>query len=58
MLFRALLYVNVLGGLSVVAVCALAPFADSIKKLVSTVRAHAVAQHSASQTVRHGTVRA
>jgi hypothetical protein len=57
MLFRVLVYVNVLGGLSAVAVCALAPFADSIEKLVSAIRIH-FAGHSISQNVPNRTVRA
>jgi hypothetical protein len=56
MLLRVLLYVNVLGGLFAVFVCALAPFADSIEKLVSTVRAHSTG-HTVSRAVRHQPVR-
>jgi hypothetical protein len=57
MLFRVLLYVNVVGGLFAMAVCALAPFAESIKELFSTVRTR-YAGHSLPQNVPHGTVRA
>jgi hypothetical protein len=56
MLFRVLLYINVLGGLSAVTVCALAPFADSIEKLVSAARTrgrnHALPRNVSSQTAR------
>jgi hypothetical protein len=56
MLFRVLLYVNVLGGLSAVTVCALAPFADSIEKLVSAVRTrganHPLPQNVSGQNAR------
>jgi hypothetical protein len=51
-----LLYVNILGAIFAVFVCALAPFADSIKKLVSTARAHSVG-HTESRPVRHQAVR-
>jgi hypothetical protein len=53
MLFRVLLYINVLGGLSAVAVCALAPFADSIEKLVSAARTRGTShQLPSSQNAR------
>jgi hypothetical protein len=57
MLFRVLLYINVLGGLSAVAVCALAPFADALENVVSAVRTH-FAGHSISPNVSNRTARA
>lgn len=57
MLLRVLLYINVLGGLSAVIVCALAPFADSIEKIISMARSYA-SQHSRARTVSRETVSA